>query len=251
MHKRHAQIALRGQSKALEWLEQLTPEQLRHGIGVRLLAEATKLERLARGANTEELGMTADVTVGPSRTLGELFQVPQGMTELELARVVVERATRPEGSFGPDGDGLVDDGLVASDPEDDPDDTDPAEAWPAAAAVPDLPEPEREPEPDPEPEVDPVAAQVAAYLNTLGPITDRERKTIGADFRARLEERARHLFAAGNLRLDPDAASAGKDPDRRAPRPPPRPASSHVTLVPSEELELLRQGIDPRATEGR
>ena len=97
MHKRHAQIALRGQSKALEWLEQLTPEQLRHGIGVRLLAEATKLERLARGANTEELGMTADVTVGPSRTLGELFQVPQGMTELELARVVVERATRPEG----------------------------------------------------------------------------------------------------------------------------------------------------------
>jgi hypothetical protein len=95
MWRRHASIALVGQQRAMAWLQQVDPAQLRDEVGLRLLVETTKLERIARGAQVDE-EVPRWEPAGPLRTLAELFS-PAGpgetrVTELELARVVVERA---------------------------------------------------------------------------------------------------------------------------------------------------------------
>ncbi len=94
MNRRQASVARLALSKAVDWLHKLNPEQLRDDVGVRLLDVASKLERLAEGANTEELGVTAEVQVS-GRTLAELFVLGDGASELDAARWVVERASRP------------------------------------------------------------------------------------------------------------------------------------------------------------
>jgi hypothetical protein len=166
MWRRQATMAMLGQQQALAWLQQVDPTQLRDEVGLRLLTEMTKLERIARGAQVDD-GEGVLEPAGPLRTLAELF-APAGpgetrvFTELELARIVVERAHRPqaeedldeelrllvdgEGDLGDDGGG---------------DDDDPAELRPAAVVEPPEPEDPEEP-PDPplareQPEVDEVA----------------------------------------------------------------------------------------------
>jgi hypothetical protein len=61
----------------------------------RWLDVAVRVGRLSRGAPTELLDVQAEVEVGPQRTLGELFQVPDGVSELHVARALVDRA-RPD-----------------------------------------------------------------------------------------------------------------------------------------------------------
>lgn len=116
----------------------------------RWLDVAVRVGRLSRGASTEILAPEGPVAQeAGGRTLAELFQ-PAGpgetrVTELELARIVVERAHRPEAE---DLDLELEELLAGDqeDPDDDGDDDDPAELRPAAG-----------PGGPPEPEVDEVA----------------------------------------------------------------------------------------------
>jgi hypothetical protein len=165
MWRRQASMAMLGQQQALAWLQQVDPTQLRDEVGLRLLTEMTKLERIARGAQVDD-GEGVLEPAGPVRTLAELF-APAGpgetrVTELELARIVVERHQRPRVDEDLDLElaELLDEG---EDPDDDDgggDDDDPAAApWLAAAVVPASdPEPEEPADPPREqPEVDEVA----------------------------------------------------------------------------------------------
>jgi hypothetical protein len=132
MWKRQTSMALLGQQQALAWLQQVDPTQLRDEVGVRLFIEAARLERLARTAQVDEGGLV--MPAGPGRSLAELF-APAGpgevqVTELELARFVVERAHRPEPE---DLDLELAELVEGGDPDDDGgDDDDPAELRPAA-----------------------------------------------------------------------------------------------------------------------
>jgi hypothetical protein len=142
MWRRQTQIALVGQQQAMQWLQQVDPSQLRDEVGLRLLIETTRLERIARGAQAdEEVGGLEPV--GPGRSLAELFVVAAdpsgpGVSELELARIVVERAQRArEEDLDEDLEvaELVVKGGDPDNDEDGPDDDDPAEELPPAAEV--------------------------------------------------------------------------------------------------------------------
>jgi hypothetical protein len=152
MWKRQTSMALLGQQQALAWLQQIDPARLRDEVGVRLFIEAARLERLARTAQVDE-EVPGREPAGPLRTLAELF-APAGpgevqVTELELARIVVEKS----GAGRPEAEDLdLELAQLVGDPEDgedpDPDDDPDAAPWPVAAVVPEpVPEPEEPPEP--------------------------------------------------------------------------------------------------------
>jgi hypothetical protein len=146
VHQRAASIVANGQVDAIP-VEQV-PRWAHVGV---------MIGRLSRGAASGILAGESPAAMEASgRSLAELFQ-PAGpgetsVTELELARIVVERsrAGRPDGEEDLDGLDLALAELVAQDPDGGDDDghDDPAELRPAAAEVPEL---VAQPEPDPEP----------------------------------------------------------------------------------------------------
>jgi hypothetical protein len=165
MWKRHTSMALVGQQQALAWLQQVDPARLRDEVGLRLLVETTRLEQMARGAVAYEDGGLV-MPAGPARTLAEMF-APAGpgetkVTELELARFVVERSHMPEP--GDDWDLELAELVEGGDPtgapapvgDDGGDEDDPAE----------VPLPEAEV--DPEPEEPPALRETLRYVDEGG-----------------------------------------------------------------------------------
>jgi hypothetical protein len=136
MWRRQTSIALVGQQQAMTWLQQLDPTRLRDEVGLRLLVEMSKLERIARGAQAdEEVGGLEPAA--PGRSLAELFQVAgdvPGVSELTVARLVVERSQHARDA-GEDLDADLDHELaeLVGDPDDDGGGDDPAGLRPAAA----------------------------------------------------------------------------------------------------------------------
>jgi hypothetical protein len=138
MSRRHASVAVLGLSKVVDWLSNVDGHQLPDAIGVRLLAETTRLERVARGVQLEEEGGFQEPP-GPLRTLAEMFQQPREgevvVSELELSRIIVERHQAGQGDELDDElADLLDDPDDGEDPEG-PDDDPAAAPLPVAAEV--------------------------------------------------------------------------------------------------------------------
>jgi hypothetical protein len=120
VHQRAASIVANGHIDAIP-VEQV-PRWAHVGV---------MIGRLARGAASEILAPEGAAAQAGGRTLGELFQAPPegqpGLSELELARAVVERSAA--GRLEPDLDQELAEILAeGEDPDDDGGDDDPAEA---------------------------------------------------------------------------------------------------------------------------
>ena len=168
MWKRHVSMALIGQQQALSWLQQVDPTRLRDEVGLRLLVETTRLEQMARGAVAYEDGGLV-MPAGPARTLAEMF-APAGpgetkVTELELARIVVERGRRePPDDW--DVAELVGEG---EDPDEDPAEVlGPRDTIASSYVEGQQVEPEAAVAPDPEPEPPPPQRETARYVDEGG-----------------------------------------------------------------------------------
>lgn len=64
MNDRQRKIAYAAQTKIIEWLRHLDPTRMRPGDAARWLEIAVKIERMAAGANTEQVGVVHSGTVG-------------------------------------------------------------------------------------------------------------------------------------------------------------------------------------------
>jgi hypothetical protein len=64
MNDRQRKIAYAAQMKLIEWLRRLDVDRLRPGDAARWLEIAVKIERMAAGANTEQVGVVHSGTVG-------------------------------------------------------------------------------------------------------------------------------------------------------------------------------------------